>query len=154
MDKHALLDTGAVPNLMSWDLCKKIALSPTATDHLVTVADGAVGHVFGCVGEVLVLCGSLVVRLNFLVVHNEPFYAIIGSQTVESLQENLEFGRQQVTLTVGKREVLLSLFGEPPVLDGTRTDSDNFTTAEELEDEQVPVSFSSELGGSDGGLDP
>lgn len=95
---------------MSWDFWKELALAPTATDLQVTVVEGTVAQVVGCVDGVPVSCGSLVVPLNFLVVGNAPFGAILRSPTLKSLRANLGYGRKQIKLVVWKRELLLPLF--------------------------------------------
>lgn len=76
-ETHDLLDTGAISNIILWNFRKRLALFPMATDRQVTVADGTVAEVVGCVEEVLVSCVSLVVLLNCLVLRNAPFDSII-----------------------------------------------------------------------------
>lgn len=56
-------------------------------------------------------------------------------------------------MAVGKSEVVLPLLSGPPVVDRARTDGEDFTFPEELEDGQFPSSSSSGLNGSDGGSD-
>lgn len=149
-DTHALLDKGAVPDLMSWNFSKKMTLAPTTTDCQVAVTR-IFGKVFDCVEEVPVSCGSLVVLFNFLVVRNAPFDAITESTTLKSLQTNLDYGCQQIALKVRKREFILPLLIEPPVIDGTHNGSKDFTSSDESEDEQFYASSSSGSGDSDGG---
>lgn len=84
-ENYALLDTGAVTNLISGDLCQKLALSPTEIDRQVTVADGTVAKFLGSVKGVPVSYGSIVSHLEFLVVKNTPFDVIVGSPTLEAL---------------------------------------------------------------------
>lgn len=49
METHDLLDKRAVLNLMLWDSCQKLALAPTSMDRQMTVVDGTVAQIFGCV---------------------------------------------------------------------------------------------------------
>lgn len=64
-EKHALMDMGAVPKLMPWDFCERLALSPTATDRQVTIDDGTVAQVIGCKQKVPVFYRTLVVNFGF-----------------------------------------------------------------------------------------
>lgn len=74
--------------------------------------------------------------LDILLVCNAPFDAIFRSYTVEPLQANLDYRRQQVTLEVGVIEVLLPLFRESPVNGVDLTDSGEFTLPGEKESEK------------------
>lgn len=132
MDTHALLNKGALPNRISWYFCKKMALFSTSTDRQVTIAAGKVSQVVVPTEEFPISCGSLVVPLKFSVVRNAQFDAIIGSPTLDSLQVNLDFGREQVTLAVGNKKVFFPLLREPLMIDGPRNDSEYLTSPKEL----------------------
>lgn len=61
MEIRALLHTGAVPNLMSWDLSEKPEFSLMATYLQVTVADGTVAQIIGCVQKIPITFVTMVV---------------------------------------------------------------------------------------------
>lgn len=88
----------------------------------MTVADGTGAEVVCYVEDASVSCASLFMSLIFKFVGKAPFDAIIGNMTLDCLQANLDYGRQQVTLSVEKREALLSLLTELPMMDETITD--------------------------------
>lgn len=51
-ETQAILDTDAVPNLMSWEFCETLSLAPMDTDRQVTVADRTITEVIGCVRKI------------------------------------------------------------------------------------------------------
>lgn len=72
-----------------------------------------VGQVFSRIDDVLVFSKSVVVPVDFLVVHSFPLDSIIDSPTLESLQTNINYGNQQTTLILGKNKTRLPLPGKP-----------------------------------------
>lgn len=97
---------------------------------------------------------ALVTPLDFLVVRNVPFDSISSSTTLESPQANIDYYRRQnVTLDVWGKEVLLGLLGYLPVVDGGGTDSDDFTSPGETQIEKLAASFTSKFGSSGLGSD-
>lgn len=92
------------------------------------------------------LCGAL----GLLVVRNESLDMIIVSYTSKFMQENLDYGLQQVPVTVWKKEVLLSVLSESLVVEELRADSEYFNSQEDSGSEKLVALFSSELAGSDG----
>lgn len=124
----SLLDKGAVPNLISWDFCEKLVFAPMDTDLQVTVADRTVAEVIERVQKDPISFGTLLVTLGLLVLRSAPFDIIIESPALEYMQAILYYERQQVTLAVRRKKVLLPLLSEPPVIDGMRTCSEEFTS--------------------------
>lgn len=110
-------------------------------------------QVVGSAKKIPVSCWAIVTHFGFIVVRNALFDASVGSPTLDSLQANLDYKRQQVTLVVWGKEVLLPLLGEPPVIDGIHTDNDDFTSPRETESEKFAASSSSESGSSKDGAD-
>lgn len=106
---NAIVDTGSVPYLMSWDFCQKLSLSPQATNRQFTVAHGTVSQVFDCVEKAPVSCGAIVNHIDFLVSRNALFDSIVQRTTLKSLRANFNYKRQEVTLFVEDKEVLLLL---------------------------------------------
>eukprot|EP00737_Agarophyton_chilense_P002013 gb/GEZJ01002278.1/.p1 GENE.gb/GEZJ01002278.1/~~gb/GEZJ01002278.1/.p1 ORF type:complete len:592 (+),score=68.54 gb/GEZJ01002278.1/:824-2599(+) len=149
-DASALLDSGAVPNLLSWEMCNQLTLAPSPTSRRVIVADGSAADVLGCVKGVSISFRKIGVPLDLLVVKNTPFDVIIGCPTLEALQAQLVFSRQQVSLTIGAEEVLLQLYNEPPVVDGARTDSEYFVFLDDSGPDVFPAESVSSSSGSAG----
>lgn len=77
-----------------------------------------------CEKKVSVSFGTLWVPLDVLVVRYTPFNKIIVSHALEYIPTNLDYGRQQVTLSVGKKKELLPLLGDLAEIGGMQTDSE------------------------------
>lgn len=92
-ETHALIDTGAVPNLIFQEFCARLSLSPKATDLKIKVTDGAVARVLGCFMYVPVSFGALFVLLDILMVRNYRYKVIVGSHTLEAMQACLDYRR-------------------------------------------------------------
>lgn len=88
--------------------------------------------------------GSLVLPISQL-------DTIIGSFALQSMQLILDYGNEKISLAVGKKNVLLPLFGEAPVNDGMQTDIEDFTSPGQFGGEHNTVKSSLESSGSDGG---
>ncbi len=69
---YGLLDLGAIPNVMSDMLAKKLRLQLSPTNRRIVVAD--------ILEEIPVSFGDIVVRLNFMVIKSLPYDLIIGSR--------------------------------------------------------------------------
>lgn len=70
---RALLDTGALPNIISKRLCEEPRLSPTETSRRLTVLDGARTRVLGEVGGAPVTFDTPTTHHTFLVLVASPF---------------------------------------------------------------------------------
>ena len=68
IETQALLDSEAIPNLMSDRLADLLSLSPEATTKTITVAGGTAAKVHGTVGKVPVSFAGLKDQLGFLAV--------------------------------------------------------------------------------------
>lgn len=101
---------------------------PTETAWKVTVADGTVAVVLGCVKGIPVSFGSAKVLLHFLVVFNTPVDVIVGIPALDVLQACLDFSRQKITLVVDAEEMCLPFHSQPSLFDGRlATNSEHFT---------------------------
>ena len=129
---QALLDSGAVPNLMSSRLAESLSLRPEATTRSITVADGTKAVVCGIVHGAPVSFGGLTEPLDFLVVEGTPFDVIIGCPALEKLQACLDLGQQHVTITVNGDTVQLGFEYDTSDyrLLHPGTDSEDFTSGE------------------------
>ena len=130
---QALLDSGAVPNLMSASLAGVLSLAPEATTKKITVADGTNAVVRGFLTEISVSFSNFTVRLDFLVVEGTPVDIIIGCPALEMLQARLDMGEQHVTITIGDQSVQMSFeYDQYRMQDYQEgTDSEEFTSASE-----------------------
>lgn len=129
---QALLDSGAVPNLMSACLADTLYLSPLPTRKSITVADGHSTVSRGFLTGVHVSFGNVPVSFNFLVVDGTPFDIIIGCPALEMLQARIDMGEHHVTVTIGEQDVQLGLEHDTRfcAIENV-TDSEDFTSYEE-----------------------
>ena len=72
-EAEALLDSGAVPNIISPKLVAKLSLSPQPTGKHITVVDGGNVPCLGALLQIPTSFGGLVVNSDFLVVKGTPF---------------------------------------------------------------------------------
>lgn len=103
---------GAVPNLISWIFCPKLAFISTETDLQVRAAEVTAAQLLGRVRRVPV-------HLEFMVVNSAPFNVIVGIKTLESLQTRTYYELQHVTLVIGEEGAVLSFTNEPSNINGT-----------------------------------
>ena len=82
-EAQALLDSGAVPKIISLKLASKLCLSPPPTEKHITVVDGGNAPCPGSLHQIPTPFGELIVKLDFLVVKGTPFDLIIGLPTLE-----------------------------------------------------------------------
>ena len=131
-EADSLFDSGAIPKLVSSRLCRKLSLNVIETDRRITVASGQKSGVTGIVTDVPFDMGNdIVVSMDCLVIDNPPFDVIIGQPALEALQAVIDFGKQEVRLTVGAKSNTLSFdYARVPVPDGdaSGTDSEDFTS--------------------------
>ena len=128
-DAQALLDSGAVPNIMSPYLVKRRSLTPESTKKHITVADGKSFPCFGSLRQVPVSSGGLVSKMDILVVTGTPFDVIVGMPSLEELQTCIDRGPQHVQVTVGAETIRLGLeMEEDREKPGSGTDSEDFTS--------------------------
>ena len=106
---HALLDSGAVPNIMSPNLVQKLSLTPKATAKHITVANGKNSACVGILDQVPVSFGSLVSKMDFLAVSGAPYGVIIGLPALEEIQACIDLGQQHFEVTANNQKVRLGL---------------------------------------------
>lgn len=68
---------------MSPKLVQKLSLTPKATAKQITVANGKNAACMGILDQVTVSFGSLVSKIDFLVVSGAPYDVIIGLLSLE-----------------------------------------------------------------------
>ena len=137
-EAQALLDSGAVPNIILPKLASKLCLSPQPTEKHITVADGANAPCLGSLHQIPTSFGEVIVKLDFLVVKGRPFDVIIGLLTLEGLQACIDLRKQHVQMTVGEYTTRLGLILDVEHVSRSTasTDSEDFTS----DSEAVPAS--------------
>ena len=95
----ALLDSGAVPNIMSLPLAELLSLSPRDTGKRIRVADGSVSRCVGVLTEIPVVFDNIVVPTNFLVVSSPPCDLLLGVELLNTLKASIDFGRQTLQIS-------------------------------------------------------
>lgn len=124
---YALLDTGALPNMMTEKFPQRLGLAPTATSRRITVADDGKRAVVRDVKSAPVHLGSLTVPMNFLVLCDAPCDVIIGLPKMEALGAKLDTKHQMVTpsLAGGDVSTTLHILKDRPT--SSDEDGDGFT---------------------------
>lgn len=105
---QALLDTGAVPNLVSRQLCEQLCVKPEKSEKSIKVADGSMAPTCENLKEIPIFFGGHPISLDFLVVYETPVDMIIGSPTLEKLEARIDMGHSYVTATIDGVDVQLS----------------------------------------------
>ena len=119
---RALLDSGAVPNIMPPKLVQKLPLTPKATAKYITVANGNNAACVGILDHVPVSFGSLVVS-------GAPYDVIIGLPALEEIQACIDLGQQHVEVTVNNQKAHLELEMDSGLReDDSSTDREDFTS--------------------------
>lgn len=106
---YSLLNTGAVPNLISTSLAKQLGLTFSYTKETITLADGTMTICHGAVRNIPVVFGELKTKMNFLVVDGVPIGVLIGIPEMEKLNKHIDLGGQYVELTIGRKSVRVGL---------------------------------------------
>ena len=138
----ALLDSGAVPNIVSHPLAELLSLSPKDTGKKIRVADGSVSRCVGVLTDIPVAFDNIVVPTNFLVVSSPPCDLLLGVDLMNTLKASIDFGRQTLQISYKEERTRLNLEPDnlkiPPLPsdseDGTASEdftSDSDTTADE-----------------------
>ena len=115
---YGLLDSGAIPNVMSDKLANKLRLELSPMERHIIVTDGTSGSCAGSISGVQVRFGPIVVRLDFLVIASVPYDLTVGAPTLVEMRAWIDMYHQTVTIrNHGKTEVL-NLVYEPETSDG------------------------------------
>ena len=127
---RALLESGAIPNVMNASVASKLSLSPKPTSTKIAVANGQKTTCLGSIEDVPVSFNGTVTSLNFLVIAGSPFDILIGYPTLKELQACIDLGHQSVRIVIGNKTVKTSLEFDQvsPIVAGSKTDSEDFTS--------------------------
>ena len=127
---YGLLESGAIPNVVSDMLAKRLRLELSQTERRIIVGDGTSGSCPRSISDIPVSFGSIVMRLDFLVIILVPYGLIIGEPTLVGMRECIDMYQQTVAIkNHGKTEVL-NLVYEPE----TWVESDDELTTESESD--------------------
>ena len=127
---RALLDSGAIPNVMNASVGSKLSLSPKPTSTKITVANGQKTTCLGSIENVPVSFNGTVTSLNFLVAAGSQVDILIGYPTLEELQACIDLGHQSVRMVIGNKTVETNLEFDQvsPIVASSETDSEDFTS--------------------------
>lgn len=131
MDSEALMDSGAVPNLISERLCNILSLPFDRRSVGLTVADGQRASSAETISDIPVSIDSLHISMDFYVMESPPFDVIMGVPTLEALRGCLDFGLRQVSLFAGDTKAVLPFeyaVVEVPAATNSDTESEDFTS--------------------------
>ena len=125
---RALLDSGAIPNVMNASVASKLSLSPKPTSTKITVRQKTT--CLGSIEDVPVSFNGTVTSLNFLVVARSPVDILIGYPTLEELQACIDLGHRSVRMVIGNKTVKMNLEFDQvsPIVADSETDSEDFTS--------------------------
>ncbi len=132
-----ILDSRAIPNVMSDRLANKLKLSLTPTERRIIVADLSTGGCKGIASDVPVVFGKVVVRLKFMVIESVPYDLIIGTPALVQIRARIDMYSQTEQVRKNVKTEVLNLVYEPGVFDDT---DDELT--KESESETDPGEFS------------
>ena len=106
---RALLDTGAIPNLLSLAVAQKIGVLIEPSEATIRVANGDTANSMGEVRNLPVVFDDMVVPLDFIVLENSVLGMILGNPTLENLKMCYDLAKQEVSLSHGNIAVRLPL---------------------------------------------
>ena len=153
-DVPALLDTGAVPNLISAELVEHLNLLPKATRKTITTADGSNSSCIGRLRNVPITFGHITVHIDFYTIQNAPLGLIIGIPSLEEMRAVIDLGAQSVVIKQGDDSVRITMQPDTgkPFLHPENTESEIFTTDSSDDESASPDDSSDEDSDEEGDL--
>ena len=109
IEMSALYDSGAVPDIMPKNLASRLGLHIHPNRGDVLVESGENIRSDGRVKGVLVMFGTASVPLSFTVLRNIPVDLLFGVPTLVSMNAQLDFTAQVVSLKIGGKLIQLPL---------------------------------------------
>lgn len=139
VETQALLDSGAIPNLISVALVQELGITVYGTSKTITVADGTSSECIGIVRNVRISIGEITKPMEFMVVQEPPVAVIIGSPMMETLNTKIDLGKRSVKMSYKGRKVHLGLDYESFKTATTEgeTDSEDFTSDDSSSDDSI-----------------
>ena len=106
-ETFALLDSGAIPNVMSLPMVERLNLELRPTERSVKVANGSTEACTGVAERVPIRFGEITVYLDFLVLPGAPYDVIIGAPALTNLRARIDMYKQCVRIRYkGKTETI------------------------------------------------
>ena len=106
-DTHALLDSGAIPNIISAQMVEKINLELKPTQRSIKVSNGSTERWSGIAKIVPVRFGEITVYLDFFVLPEVPYKVIIGATSLTDNRARIDMYDQYVKIRhKGKTEII------------------------------------------------
>lgn len=130
-DVYSLMDSGAIPDVISRSLCERLKLEPEVSSRRITTATGEKSATLGLLKGVPVGFDHVVEKIDFLVVDNCPYEMIIGRPTMRRMNGVIDCGQQTYALEKDGERVVVPLVTEYVRDDrnlGGGTDSEDFTS--------------------------
>ncbi len=122
---YGILDTSAIPNVISDTLVEKLRLNLTPTKRRIVVADGTTGACTGILEAIPVSFGSIVVRLNFMVIKSLPYDLNLGSPPLVDMCPCIDLYHQTAKVRKDGQTETLNPVYEPEMYEDTE---DELTT--------------------------
>ncbi len=129
----ALIDLGAIPNVMSHKMVKKLHLRMQPTNRSIKVANCASENCMGTLDEVPISMGELAVPMDFLILEETPYDILIGLPTMIQLRARPDYYRMVLKIHYGGDSEILNYEYER---DNGNTSEDKFRSNSTSEDEQ------------------
>ena len=139
----ALLESGAIPNVMSIAMVEKLNLKLKHAQRSIKVANGTTSACSGVAEQVPIRFGDIIIHLDFLVLSGAQYHIIIGSPALTRLRTRIDMYRQRVKIRHrGETERINREYehdGEPDSdeLFAPKSENDSSDTEEESEEEIV-----------------
>ena len=108
---YGLFDSGDVPNVMLEKLANKLRLVLSPKERRIIFADGTSRSCARSISGIPVSWGSIVMRLDFLVIASVLYDLIISALSLVDMQAGIDIYHQTVTIrNHGETEVLNLLY--------------------------------------------
>ncbi len=87
----ALFDSGAIPNVMSHKMVRKLHLRMQPTYSSIKAANCASKKCMGTLNEVPIIMGELAIPMDFLALEETPYDILIGLPTMIQLRAHPDY---------------------------------------------------------------
>lgn len=137
---RALLDIGAVPNILSKELVERLGVHPALSSRHVAAIPKEKSAVVGTLKGVALLPGSKVVTVDFLVMEQSPYDMIICDPMMEKYSGFLDLGILISSFVIYQERVEVLI--DPDYVDEdpggkSATDIEDFTSVSSAKDSEI-----------------
>lgn len=109
MEFVALLDTGAVPNLIYMRILREVCIDAKPTKRTITIASNENTRCVGAVKLVPVFFDGVVTKMDFFAMGVLPVDILVGMLDLERLQARIDLGGQFVEFEIDKNKGRITL---------------------------------------------